>query len=102
LLGVSRTIRGDTLIDYEFSRIVETDSGLTFVAQPSGQAPASFVARSVAPKRIIFENMAHDFPQRIIYQRVQNDSLFARIEGTMRGVVRTVDFRYRRVVCPGE
>ncbi|RPH37513.1 hypothetical protein EHM92_02480 [bacterium] len=102
LLGLARTTRGDSLVDFEFSRIAETDSGLVFFANPSGQAPASFRAARLDSHRVIFENLNHDFPQRVIYQRITRDSLSARVEGTVDGILRKVDFLYRRVPCPGE
>ena len=51
---------------------------------------------------VIFENLQHDFPQRIGYQRNGPDSLLAWIEGTEKGQVRRVEFPYRRTRCPGE
>ena len=101
LLGVGRTTLGDSVVEHEFVRIYEAGDTLVYAAHPSGQAPAEFRA---APPRaggvVTFENAAHDFPQRVIYRRAGPDSLVARVEGTRRGVVRGVDFRYRRVPCP--
>ena len=34
--------------------------------------------------RVVFENLSHDFPQRIIYSR-KGKQLCARIEGTLQG-----------------
>ncbi len=102
LLGVARTTHGDSLVDFEFSRIAETDSGLVFFAIPSGQAPASFRAIISDGQRVVFENLNHDFPQRIIYRRTRPDSLHASVEGTIRGTLRKIDFRYRRIPCPGD
>ena len=49
---------------------------------------------------VTFENLAHDFPQRVMYRRVGGDSLVARVEGTRAGRTRGVDFAYRRAACP--
>ena len=102
LLGVARTTHGDSLVDFEFSRIAETDSGLVFFATPSGQTPASFRAVTSGAHSIVFENPNHDFPQRIFYQRTNRDSLEATVEGTVHGAPRKIDFRYRRIPCPGD
>jgi hypothetical protein len=48
---------------------------------------------------VLFENAAHDFPQRIGYRRLGNDSLVAWIEGTRQGRTRRVEFPYGRVAC---
>lgn len=98
MLGMSRTIRADTLIEWEFIRLYERGSHLVYAAQPARQAPAEFASTSIERDAITFANPAHDFPQRIIYRR-SADSLFARIEGTMNGRERSVDFRYARVQC---
>lgn len=50
---------------------------------------------------VTFENLAHDFPQRVIYRRAGADSLIARVEGTRAGQPRGFDFPYRRVACAG-
>jgi hypothetical protein len=53
---------------------------------------------SKSADEVVFENGAHDFPQRIRYRR-GGDMLFARIEGTRDGKVRGVDYPYARVAC---
>jgi hypothetical protein len=98
MLGMSRTVRGDTLIEWEFLRLYQRGQQLVYAAQPSRQSPAEFTSISIQPDIIIFANPAHDFPQRIIY-RLSGDSLFARVEGVMNGHERGVDFRYARVQC---
>src|SRR5436190_18053663 len=37
MLAVSRTIKGDRMVAFEFLRIVERNGGLPYVAQPNGQ-----------------------------------------------------------------
>mgnify|MGYP006137909635 CR=1 FL=1 len=72
---------------------------LVYHAMPSRQEPAVFRSISVANDAVTFEDKAHDFPQRIIYRRVGADSVVARIEGTVRGQARGVDFPFARVRC---
>ena len=98
MLGMGRTVRGDTLIEYEYVRIFERDGKLVYAAQPSRQAPTEFESTTIEAGAITFANPQHDFPQRVIY-RMGGDSLFARIEGTMNGRERGVDFRYARARC---
>ncbi|HET9439359.1 MAG TPA: DUF6265 family protein [Longimicrobiales bacterium] len=98
MLGMSRTVRGDTLVEYEFVRIYQKADQLIYAAQPSGQAPAEFRSTTIEPNHIIFANPQHDFPQRIIY-RAAGDSLIARIEGARHGESRGIDFRYARASC---
>jgi hypothetical protein len=98
MLGMSRTVRGDSLIEYEFVRLYQRGEQLVYAAQPSGQAQAEFTSTAITEKAIVFANPQHDFPQRISY-RLAGDSLFARVEGTLDGRERGVDFRYARVRC---
>lgn len=98
LLGVSRTVAGGKTVEYEFLQIQDRPEGLVYTARPSGQAEASFTASSRTADEIVFENLAHDFPQRIRYRRGA-DTLHARIEGTANGQTRGVDYPYTRAAC---
>lgn len=92
LLGSSMTLRGGK-VSYEQSRIGPSARGLSFFAQPSGQAPAEFPLKTAERAKAVFENPAHDFPQRVIYWR-RGDKLTGRIEGTINGQASAVDWVY--------
>jgi hypothetical protein len=98
LIGMSRTVAKGKLADFEFLQIRELPDGLTYIAKPSNQPEARFVAAAKSADELVFENPSHDFPQRIRYRRV-GDQLRARIEGTMNGKARGIDFPYRRTPC---
>lgn len=99
LVGVSRTVAGGKTTEYEFMQIRDLPDGLTYTAKPSGQPEASFRVSSLTADEVVFENPAHDFPQRIRYRRVGTDGLHARIEGTLNGKARGIDFPYTRSAC---
>ena len=103
MLGMSRTLRrnpgGDSTIAWEFIRVYARGTDLVYAAQPHNQPSAEFVSDKVGDTEVVFANPAHDFPQRIIYRRVRNDSLRARVEGTQGGRTRGSDFPYARVAC---
>jgi hypothetical protein len=101
MVGVSRTVQGDKLVEFELGVIRERDSGLAYEAHPSGQPSAVFLSRSLTDSTVVFENLQHDFPQRIGYQRNGPNSLLAWIEGTQQGRFRRVEFPYRRAACGG-
>jgi hypothetical protein len=96
MLGMSRTIAKGRTSEYEFLRIVEQDGTLAYVALPSGQKEATFNLTVLKPGELVFENPKHDFPTRVIYQRQPDGSLKARIEGTMNGQPRGIDFPMAR------
>lgn len=101
MLGVGRTLRGDSLVEYELVVVRERAGVLTYQAHPSGQASALFTAQTVSDSMVVFENAAHDFPQRVGYRRVGSDSLLAWIEGSLQGTDRRIVFPYARARCPG-
>jgi hypothetical protein len=96
MLGMSRTIANGRTSEHEFLRIIEQDGTLAYVALPSGQKEATFTLTAIKPGEMVFENPKHDFPTRIIYQRQPDGSLKARIEGTMNGQNRGIDFPMSR------
>lgn len=100
MLGGSRTVRGDSLVEFEQVKLLERGGRLVYAAAPSGQEPAEFESIAVSDSSVTFENRAHDFPQRIIYRRIGRDSLLARVEGMRGGQLRGRDFPYRRMGCP--
>ena len=100
MLGVSRTTRRDTVVQYEHLRIFDRGGKTIYAALPSGQALTEFETGSTSDSLVTFENPTHDFPQRIIYRRRGTDSLIARIEGLRGGQLRGVDFPDKRVACP--
>ena len=101
MLEVGRTVRGNTLIEYEFVVVRERGERLVYLAHPSGQPSAEFVSITASSNEVVFENAQHDFPQRVGYQR-QGADLAAWIEGTKDGQTRRIDFHYRRAACPAD
>jgi hypothetical protein len=81
---------------YEFLRIADTPEGYSYFASPGGRAPVEFKLRESARQRVVFENAAHDFPQRILYWR-DGESLVARIEGKVRDKERSEEWRFSRM-----
>lgn len=100
MFGVGRTVKNGKTVDFEFVQLrTNADGKLVFIAQPSGQKEATFVASSITDNSVTFENPQHDFPQKVIYRLQPEGRLVARIEGTRDGKVRGVDFPMQRVSC---
>jgi hypothetical protein len=102
LVGASRTVADGKTVEYEFLLIREATTGLEYVARPSGQAEAVFRLVRSSARELVFENPHHDFPTRIIYRGGRNGGLDARIEGSIAGNAKAIDFPYRRASCAGE
>jgi hypothetical protein len=99
MIGMSRTVRNGKTTGFEYMRIVEDDSGVSFISKPAENSEeTAFKLVRYAAAEAVFENPAHDFPQRIIY-RLEKGNLFARIEGTNNGKPMGIDFPMIRAKC---
>src|SRR5215208_807446 len=56
MAGMSRTVRGESLIELEQVRIETRGTDLFYIASPLRQATAEFKATSSGPSSIAFEN----------------------------------------------
>ncbi|MCW5956759.1 MAG: hypothetical protein KIT61_09240 [Pyrinomonadaceae bacterium] len=100
MLGSSQTVRNGKSVAFEFLRIVNNGQGLTYIAKPSSAKDETpFSIAKVTVNEAVFENLKHDFPQRIIYRLDKPDSLFARIEGMRNGELKGMDIPMKRVKC---
>jgi TolB protein len=100
MLGASRTVVAGTAREFEHLRIRVDAGKLVYIALPSGQRETSFPSTHASDTALVFENPAHDFPQRILYRKRGSDSLLARVEGPgPNNTVRGVDYPMRRADC---
>jgi hypothetical protein len=82
---VATTGAAARMVSFEYLRIEAGADGVAYVAQPGGRPPTRFPLVEVAPRRVVFANPAHDFPQRILYWLDDAGALHARIEGPKGG-----------------
>jgi hypothetical protein len=80
-------------VQTERTAIADIDGVLTFIHEPTGGATA-FPAIEVGERRVVFQNLENDFPHRVIYER-DGDVLTGRIEGTIDGQPRSMEWVYR-------
>lgn len=99
IVGTTRYVREGRTVDFEFTRIDQTDSGAVITPHPKGVRSVSFAPKIVETNRAIWENPTHDFPQRILYTRVAPDTLVARIEGRTPSGDRSLEWRMTRAEC---
>lgn len=100
MLGVSRTVRDGRTVEYEFVVIRATSDGtLVYHAHPSGQVATEFRLLRLVDREVVFENPAHDFPQRVGYRLERDGTLMAWIEGSRGGATKRIPFPMRRVSC---
>jgi hypothetical protein len=96
MFGISRTVRADRTIAFEFLRIEVRDSGVYYVAQPNGRAPTDFELKTTADGVAVFENPSHDHPKVIRYLANGDKTLVVEIEGDEKGKHVKQEFSFRR------
>lgn len=79
MLGLHRDVFGNGRSSFENIRIVQTAEGIVYLASPGGKPATPFTLKEVSAQKAVFENLEHDFPQRIIYSK-EGNNLTARIE----------------------
>ena len=99
MLGMARVVRDGHMVAYEYTRIITTDDGLVFIASPSGQETAEFAMKHLGDNEVVFENLDHDFPQRVIYRLIDSRHLQGRIEGITSNGEAHVEFPLTRITC---
>jgi hypothetical protein len=99
MTGESRTTRDGVERESEKLRLFMSGDTLIYEATPSRQAMTRFGSLNTGGAEITFANPAHDVPPRIVYRRINADSIVARIEGDRDGRRGPVSFPYARIPC---
>lgn len=96
MAGAGQTNAGARPPRVEHMKITAEPAGATYTALVPGQPPTPFVLVPGKDGEAVFENKAHDFPQRVAYRRC-GEALCARIEGVIQGRPAFEEWRYRRL-----
>lgn len=94
MIGLHRDVFSPDRAFFEFLRIEASDSGIVYLAQPLGRPATAFPLVEMSESRAVFENPAHDFPQRITYSRTEN-VLRARVDGVQDGVEKSQEWAWK-------
>ena len=96
--GIAFKVTASDTIITERAQLLQTDSGLFFVADVPHNKSKVFFKLTVADSAgFLFENPSHDFPTKVCYEPIGVDSLFAWIEGPMNGSTKRIGYGYRKV-----
>jgi hypothetical protein len=99
MMGMARTLKQGRVVFSEFVRIEEKDGAVVYLPRiGESAARVAFTLTRQSAAEAVFENPAHDFPQRIVYRK-DGDGLRARIEGVEKGKQRAEDFPMKAVAC---
>lgn len=91
--------KSDTVV-LETMKLYHTGSDIVFAPVAAGQNEEKevlFKLKSIQGSEFVFENLQHDFPQRIVYHIKSQDSLHAFIEGKMENKNKRIDYPYSRI-----
>lgn len=100
MLGVSRILQEDTVVEYEFLRIAEEDEALVFLVSPENHPPRLYKASEVGVGAVTFVSSEDGAPQQLQFRRKSADTLSSRIESERQGQVQNIETSLRRVRCP--
>ena len=83
VLSASKYTENGKAAGFEFERFEEQGDSVVLTPFPEGKSSVTFMLAELDSKarRAVFENLAHDFPTRISYQRVANDRLTILVSG---------------------
>ncbi len=87
-------VKNDTVFS-ESIQLEETNGKLVYVVTVPDQndaKPVRFEMTSINNNSFVFENLQHDYPNKIVYTKITNDSLVAKIFGTQKGKPATETF----------
>jgi hypothetical protein len=72
---------------------------LSYSATVKGQnsdKPVTFKLTNSTEKQLVFENPKHDYPKKIIYTQINEDSLVAEISGILEGKATSEKFSMKK------
>jgi hypothetical protein len=83
ILSASKYTEEGKAAGFEFERFEQRGDTLVLTPFPEGKSSVSFplAEYDARSRRAIFENLAHDFPTRISYQRVAKNRLTILVSG---------------------
>ena len=94
LIGTSYSLENGIKIINENLWIKKFMDKWAYIAVTANEDITLFALVEHSPKKLIFENKEHDFPQRIIYEFHKDGKLTAAIEGNVNGGLKRKEFSF--------
>lgn len=97
--GTAFFIKEKDTLHFEKMQVLDTVDNLFYIATVQGQnneMAVSFQLTNSTPKQLIFENSKHDYPQKIIYNQISNDSMVVTISGIQQGKTSTESYPMKK------
>lgn len=97
LQGEGYFVRGSDTLQREQLLIQPIATYWTYIPVIDGKPPVLFTLVENKAGYHVFENREHDFPQRVVYTRMDDGSMLAWIEGTLNGAPRKMEYRLQKM-----
>lgn len=98
LNGNGYRIKDGERFDGEKLLLINIHGYISYIATVGKQQPILFALVKSNDGNFVFENKEHDFPQRIIYQLINNDSVKVLTEGEIKGELVQDEYNMIRIV----
>jgi hypothetical protein len=98
-IGMGATVENGDTVFYENLQIKSEGKNYYYVVNVNGQnhnQSIAFKLQSADSTKVVFENQLHDFPQKIIYQFINSDSMVASVSGMVSGNNKEIMFSFKR------
>ena len=93
-------IKEKDTVHFESITLQQKGENLTYTATVKGQnndKPVTFKLKTATDKQLAFENLKHDYPQKISYTQITPDSLVAKISGIQQGKPSSEQFSMKKI-----
>lgn len=95
--GEAFVLEGKDTIVREIIKIEMIGEKMVYIAQVNDGNPVLFTLKAGSTvNELVFENMEHDNPQRVVYQHKSKDAMYAYTEATIEGETLKDEYNYTR------
>ncbi len=79
--------------------LINRKESIVFISKVRGEnedMPVEFIYMGIIDGWHTFENPTHDFPQRVLYKLVDENTLYSKIDGMENGEFKKIEFNYTK------
>lgn len=99
MVGAARLVKGGKMSNIELLELRHVDGQLEYVAQSLGEPVMAFTRVAAARGELAFVRAAPSFPQRLVLRQKDATHFYSRVEGTVKGERKVLEFPMTRVSC---
>jgi hypothetical protein len=99
-IGSTAYLHDTDTLNTEYIELIKRNGTLLYKPKVSNQNNGEAVTFQLIKQdgdEMVFEDSLHDFPQRISYRLIRQDSILAEISGQINGRSKTISFPFHRI-----